>query len=107
MRYKVWVCLEAEYDDIEADSEEEAFLIASEAAMSGGSWDFTIEEVEDSEGEESVWLTGEGRRRKMPVRKVKGGYRYGKRGKVYKTKAKAERQGRAVHAAQARRRKKK
>ena len=31
--YKIWVCLEAEYDDIEADSEEEAFLIASEAAM--------------------------------------------------------------------------
>lgn len=54
MKYKVWVCLEAEYDDIEADSEEEAFLIASEAAMSGGSWDFTIEEVEDSEREESV-----------------------------------------------------
>lgn len=43
----------------------------------------------------------------MPVRKVKGGYRYGKRGKVYKTRAKAERQGRAIHAAQARRRKKK
>lgn len=42
----------------------------------------------------------------MPVQKVKGGYRYGKRGKVYKTKAKAERQGRAIKAAQARRRKK-
>ena len=26
----------------------------------------------------------------MPVRKVKGGYRYGKTGKVYKSKAKAE-----------------
>lgn len=47
MKYKVWVCLECEYDDIEADSEDEAFLIASEAAMSGGSWDFTVEEIED------------------------------------------------------------
>lgn len=45
--WKVWVCLECEYDDIEAETEEEAFLIASEAAMSGGSWDFTAEEVEE------------------------------------------------------------
>ena len=36
----------------------------------------------------------------MPVRKVKGGYRYGKTGKVYKSKAKAERQGRAIKANQ-------
>lgn len=42
----------------------------------------------------------------MPVRKVKGGYRYGKKGKVYKSKAKAERQGRAIKASQARRKKK-
>jgi len=28
MIYKVWVCLEAEYDDIEADCEEEAIEIA-------------------------------------------------------------------------------
>ena len=41
----------------------------------------------------------------MPVRKVKGGYRYGTKGKVYKTKAKAERQGRAIRANQARRKK--
>jgi hypothetical protein len=34
----------------------------------------------------------------MPVQKVKGGYRWGKTGKVYKTKASAERQGRAIHA---------
>jgi len=47
MTYKVWVCLEAEYDDIEADSEEEAFLIASEAAMSGGSWDWIAERREE------------------------------------------------------------
>lgn len=43
--YKVWVCLECEYDDIEAESEEEAFNIASEAAMSGGSWDYFVKEV--------------------------------------------------------------
>lgn len=42
----------------------------------------------------------------MPVRKVKGGYRYGTKGKIYKTKAKAERQGRAIRANQARRKKK-
>jgi hypothetical protein len=35
----------------------------------------------------------------MPVKKVKGGYRWGKRGKVYKTRAAAERQGRAARAA--------
>jgi len=34
----------------------------------------------------------------MPVQKVKGGYRWGKTGKVYKTKAAAERQGRAIYA---------
>lgn len=34
----------------------------------------------------------------MPVRKVKGGYRWGKSGKVYKTKAAAQRQGRAAYA---------
>ena len=34
----------------------------------------------------------------MPVRKVKGGYRWGKSGKVYKTKAAAERQGKAAYA---------
>ena len=46
MIYKVWVCLENEYDDIEADTEEEAFIIASEAAMNGGSWHFTVEPKE-------------------------------------------------------------
>lgn len=35
----------------------------------------------------------------MPVYKVHGGYRWGKSGKVYKTKAEAERQGRAAYAA--------
>jgi hypothetical protein len=32
----------------------------------------------------------------MPVRKVKGGYRYGKKGKTYKSRKKAVRQGRAI-----------
>lgn len=34
----------------------------------------------------------------MPVRKVKGGYRYGKSGKTYKSKGKAAKQGRAMRA---------
>ena len=34
----------------------------------------------------------------MPVQKVQGGYRWGKSGKVYKTKAEAEKQGRAAYA---------
>lgn len=34
----------------------------------------------------------------MPVRKVSGGYQWGKSGKVYPTKAQAERQGRAAYA---------
>ena len=34
----------------------------------------------------------------MPVKKVKGGYRYGKTGKVYKSKAKAVKQGKAIRA---------
>ena len=34
----------------------------------------------------------------MPVRKVKGGYQWGMKGKVYPTKAQAEKQGRAAHA---------
>ena len=43
----------------------------------------------------------------MPVNKVAGGYRYGTTGKIYKNRADAERQGAAIRAAQARRRKKK
>lgn len=37
----------------------------------------------------------------MPVRKVKGGYRWGKHGKIYRgkgAKARAARQGRAAYA---------
>ena len=39
----------------------------------------------------------------MPVHKTKGGYKYGSKGKVYKSKAQAERQGRAIKASQNRR----
>jgi hypothetical protein len=45
----------------------------------------------------------------MPVTKVKGGYRYGSTGKIYRgkgAKAKATRQGRAVRSSQARKKKK-
>jgi hypothetical protein len=34
----------------------------------------------------------------MPVHKVKGGWKWGTKGKVYPTKAQAERQGRAIQA---------
>lgn len=35
----------------------------------------------------------------MPVKKVKGGWRWGSKGKVYKRKADAVKQGRAAYAA--------
>jgi len=38
----------------------------------------------------------------MPVHKTPGGYKYGSKGKVYASKAKAEKQGRAIKASQAR-----
>lgn len=50
-KYKVWVCLEETYDDIEADSEEEAFQIASDAAMEGGCWRWNAELIEANEKE--------------------------------------------------------
>jgi|TARA_B100001939_G_C16639256_1_gene486880 hypothetical protein len=34
----------------------------------------------------------------MPVKKVKGGYRWGSKGKVYKTRKQAERQAKAAYA---------
>lgn len=34
----------------------------------------------------------------MPVKKVKGGYKWGSKGKVYPTKEQAEKQGRAAYA---------
>lgn len=42
----------------------------------------------------------------MPVQKLKSGYRWGNKGKVYKSKALALRQGRAIKASQARAKKK-
>lgn len=41
----------------------------------------------------------------MPTRRVKGGYRWGRTGKLYRgkgAKAKADKQGRAIRASQAR-----
>lgn len=42
----------------------------------------------------------------MPVVKVKGGYRYGTKGKIYPTKAQAEKQGQAIRISQAKQKKK-
>ena len=42
----------------------------------------------------------------MPVRKVKGGYKWGTKGEVYKSRAKAGAQGKAIRASQKRRGKK-
>lgn len=42
----------------------------------------------------------------MPVKKVSGGYKYGNTGKVYKSKAKAEKQGLAIRLSQLKRGKK-
>lgn len=41
----------------------------------------------------------------MPVRRVKGGYRWGSTGKVYATRAGAQRQGRAIEMAMRKKRK--
>jgi hypothetical protein len=38
----------------------------------------------------------------VPVHRVKGGYKWGKTGKVYPTKAQAQRQARAIYAAKKR-----
>lgn len=48
-KYKIEVILEETYDDIEAKSEEEAFIIASDFAMQGGCWSYKILKVEDME----------------------------------------------------------
>lgn len=41
----------------------------------------------------------------MPIRKVKGGFKYGGKGKVYKKRVDAVKQMRAIQASQARRKK--
>ena len=38
------------------------------------------------------------KKKQMPTKKVKGGYRWGSSGKVYKTKKQADAQGRAIYA---------
>lgn len=38
----------------------------------------------------------------MPVHRVKGGYKWGKTGKIYKSRSKAVKQGKAIRANQAR-----
>ena len=43
----------------------------------------------------------------MPVHRTKGGYKYGKTGKIYPTKEQAEKQGRAIKASQAKEKKNK
>lgn len=48
-KYKVRVILDETYDNIEADSEEEAFIIASDCAISGGSWNYKCELIEEDE----------------------------------------------------------
>ena len=50
-RYRVKVWLEEEYDDIIAENEEDAFIQASDLAMSGGCWGQEVEEIEDVEDE--------------------------------------------------------
>lgn len=50
-KYKVYVCLEQEFDDIEAEDEEEAFIIASDCAMAGGEWSRKVELIEEIEDE--------------------------------------------------------
>lgn len=48
--YQMTVTLEMT-DFVEADSPEEAFEILSEDAMSGGSWDYNYEVVEEDDDE--------------------------------------------------------
>lgn len=48
--YQMTVTLEMT-DFVEADSPEEAFEILSEDAMSGGSWDYNYEVIEEDDDE--------------------------------------------------------
>ena len=50
-KYKVWVQLSEEYNNIEAENEEEAFIIASDYAMQGGVWDYEAEEIKEESEE--------------------------------------------------------
>ena len=57
-KYHVKVWLEAGYDDIEADSEEEAFVIASDCAMEGGNWGYDAELIEEDEEKDDDEVQG-------------------------------------------------
>ena len=48
-KYKVWVQLEELEGIYEAESEEDAFIQASDDAMAGCDWMKKIEEIEDEE----------------------------------------------------------
>ena len=50
-KYRVWVRLECEYDDIEAENEADAFVQASDYAIYGGSWEYSVEEITDEDEE--------------------------------------------------------
>ena len=52
MKYNVHVKLDCTYWDIKAKSKEEAFEIASQWAIDGGAWDYSIDEEEDEEEED-------------------------------------------------------
>ena len=67
------------------------------------SWAFRFTPYDDTENENFNKPIKE--RKEMPVMKVKGGYRWGEKGKVYPDRASAERQGRAIKASQAEREK--
>lgn len=55
MIWHIKVKLEAEYDDIEADDEYEAFEIASDAAMAGGEWDYIAKPAEETDDGQMTW----------------------------------------------------
>tara|TARA_Y100001938_G_scaffold150063_1_gene239438 strand:+ start:1977 stop:2105 length:129 start_codon:yes stop_codon:yes gene_type:complete len=42
----------------------------------------------------------------MPIKKVKGGWKWGKKGKIHKSRAKAVRQAKAIYASGYKKRKK-
>ena len=48
MKYLMRVVLELE-DEVEANTPEEAFLILSDCAISGGDWGYTYKEITESE----------------------------------------------------------
>ena len=54
MKYKEYVILEGEYEDIEANDPEEAFIIASDYAINGVYWQHDIIPQEEKC---LVWIT--------------------------------------------------